>query len=263
MSFLSLPLNCAKSCALRIANEICRNKMSASRIISRTLKIAGWTVLGSASLVTGSYLLSTRKTHIVSLPQTHSDPSPYFNVLNPGHPVTADVATRYVELDKFPIDLQDHVRNGDGSELTRRFCAMVFSGRVFDTQRRYLFDKYAHLKGREDQLWTARDLSTSEYKRGTRMVDHFEVLQRSPQEIVIRCGDTPLNNGRRGSDGLFTIRANYRPSENDIEFQLQSIFFNSLHQSTSGPMPEWMELLHRVYTKLLMESAVRAMTSPW
>ena len=37
------------------------------------------------------------------------------------------------------------------------------------------------------------------------ITDHFEVLEKTPERILIRCGDSPLNSGVRDSDGLFEI----------------------------------------------------------
>lgn len=239
-----------------------------SRVFIKTLKYASATTVIGTAAVTSAYLITTRQTTIETLPSDYIDPSPTFKNFNPRpNPVTSDIATRRVPLSKFPVDMRDHLRNGDGKELTRRFCAGIWTGKAFDVQRKYLTDKYAHLHGREDHLWTPQQMLDSNYEVGTKIVDHFEVVESSAQNIALRCGDTPLNSGPREFDGLFSMRAKYLPDSEEVEFQLLSVFWNGsldiLTQSRPAqrPMPEHVEFLHRIYTKMLMESSVRSLTT--
>jgi hypothetical protein len=41
-----------------------------------------------------------------------------------------------------------------------------------------------------------------------------------------------------------------------VEFGLKSVFFQGLGKADAKPMPETIEALHRIYTKILMESAI-------
>ena len=92
---------------------------------------------------------------------------------------------------------------------------------------------------------------------GTQITDHFEVVAKTPESITVRCGDSPLNTGVREADGLFEMIVRVKQDEGVAEFQLKSVFFQGLGTATEPPMPSPVAFAHRVYTKLLMETAVR------
>jgi hypothetical protein len=123
-------------------------------------------------------------------------------------------------------------------------------------QRRYLFKKY-HGPLTEHQLWEKFDMHTSTYPLGTQITDHFEVVEHTPTSIVVRCGDSPLKNDVRDSDGLFEMSAVIKKDEGVAEFRLKSIFYKGLGTTDTTPMPGYMEFLHRQYTKLWMETAIQ------
>ncbi len=122
-------------------------------------------------------------------------------------------------------------------------------------QRGYLERKYRG-PSTTNQLWTKEELSKSTYEPGTQMVNHFEVVEKTPTDIVVRCGDSPLNQGPRDSDGLFIITAVVDQARGEAVLGLKSCFFNSRTkvEGIHGPMPGWMEGLHRWYTRLWMET---------
>lgn len=241
-----------------------------SRIIAKSLKLIGGTIAIASTATAGTYFLTTRKTSITVFPPIYTEANPIFTRLNPKeNPTLHDLVTRRLPLNQLPQDIQDHVRNGSGRELTRRFCAGIWAGSIFDTQRDYLAQKYRHLPGREDHLWSKQSLLDSEYEVGTKLVDHFEVVESECDRITMRCGDSPLNQAVRPSDGLFTMSVVYLPESEEVEFRLRSIFWNgTLNRidrlagtNMKGPMPEWMVPLHEIYTKLLMESSVRSLVA--
>lgn len=96
---------------------------------------------------------------------------------------------------------------------------------------------------------------------GTIITDHFQVLEKTEDRIVVRCGDSPRITEVRPSDGLFEMSAVIKQEEGVAEFTLKSCFYQGLGKSDSdsGPMPAYMEWLHRQYTKLWMETAVLKM----
>lgn len=124
-------------------------------------------------------------------------------------------------------------------------------------QRAYLARKY---QGPEtaDQLWERSDLLSNNYEVGTIITDHFQVLEKTEDRIVVRCGDSPRIREVRPSDGLFEMGAVIKNEEGVAEFTLKSCFYQGLGKSDSdsGPLSQPMEWLHRQYTKLWMESAV-------
>lgn len=120
-------------------------------------------------------------------------------------------------------------------------------------QRSYLARKYQSPET-ANQLWGVEQLSKSDYEPGTQVTDHFEVVEKTPTEIVFRCGDTPRNQGNRASDGLFVISATIDEKRGEAVLGLKSCFFNSERkvEGIQGPMPGFIEELHRWYSRVLM-----------
>lgn len=77
---------------------------------------------------------------------------------------------------------------------------------------------------------------------------------------MVRCGASPLEKGIRDSDGLFEMGVVVNKEKGVAEFRLKSVFFKGT--GTNGaPMPAHIEFLHRLYTKLWMETAIRNVMS--
>lgn len=122
-------------------------------------------------------------------------------------------------------------------------------------QRAYMARKY---QGPDTarHLWSRSELQSSSYDRGTIMTDHFEVVEKTPERIVVRCGDSPRLKDVRESDGLFEISAVVKPDEGVAEFGLKSCFFRGLGKAESEPMPPHIIWLHQQYTKLMLATAI-------
>lgn len=90
-------------------------------------------------------------------------------------PACIDHAVRSVPL--------KNLKTTDVEELTKEFCRGVWAGPGFWYQRRYLQKKYRALPGREEQLWDRHQLGVSDYPVGTKLVDHFEVVERGPGKV--------------------------------------------------------------------------------
>lgn len=88
------------------------------------------------------------------------------------------------------------------------------------------------------------------------VTDHFEVVSKTPESIIVRCGDTPRNQGVRDSDGLFEMSAVVKRDQGVVEFGVKSVFYQGLGVAPNKPMPEHIEFAHRVYAKLLLDSAI-------
>jgi hypothetical protein len=89
------------------------------------------------------------------------------------------------------------------------------------------------------------------------MTDHFEILEHTPERILVRCGDSPLKTGVRDSDGLFEVSAIVNKDEGTAEFRLKSVFFQGLGKADKIPLPSWLVWAHQQYTKLWMETGIR------
>lgn len=127
------------------------------------------------------------------------------------------------------------------------------SGYAF--QRAYLSRKY-EAADTASHLWTNEQLSNSTYDVGTLITDHFEVVEKTSDRIVVRCGDSPRRQDVRGSDGLFEISAVVKPEEGVAEFGLKSCFYKGLGKAEGEPMPPHIAWLHQQYTKLWAETAL-------
>ncbi|KAI5820443.1 hypothetical protein BZA77DRAFT_289580 [Pyronema omphalodes] len=200
---------------------------------------------------TGTYTIITRKNEFqpVDAKTDKLVNSPHFEKLNPEkNPIVHDFCVRKVPLSKIRPELR-----GDNMELTRAFCAGVWSGEGYRLQRHVLATNFQNATT-QHQIWEREDLFTNSYEVGTQITDHFEVLEKAPDHIIVRAGDSPLKTGVRQSDGLFEMSA--KINGDVVEFGLKSVFFQGLGKADKKPMPEIIETLHRVYTKILMETAI-------
>ncbi|KAB8238224.1 uncharacterized protein BDW43DRAFT_154296 [Aspergillus alliaceus] len=201
----------------------------------------------------GTFFYTTR--NAVFVPMTPADPifqSAAYRKQNPSqNPTTHDLCVRKVPLSEINPSLLE--KKG---KLAEAFCAGVWSGWGYAFQRAYLARKY---QGSEtaSHLWERSELKASTYDVGTLITDHFEVIEKTPERIVVRCGDSPRTQGVRDSDGLFEISAVVKPEEGVAEFALKSCFFQGLGKAENAPMPTHIDWLHKQYTKLLAETAIR------
>ncbi|KAJ7079585.1 hypothetical protein B0H15DRAFT_953951 [Mycena belliarum] len=199
----------------------------------------------------GSFLLFTRKSQFVA-PTEPIISSSHFKKYNPNQnaPALHDLCTRRVPLKQIKPELLQ-----EEGKLVEGFFAGVWSGFGYGVQRRYLERKYRS-EETATQLWDPAELANSTYPIGTVVTDHFEVVSRTPSSIAARCGDSPRNSGVRAVDGVFELTAVLNEAEGVAEFGITSFFFQGLGTS-DAKMPPPIAYLHRLYTKLLMDSAVR------
>lgn len=114
-----------------------------------------------------------------------------------------------------------------------------------------------------NQLWTTSQLRQSSYAVGTRITDHFEVLEHSPTRIVTRAAGSPRMPGLRSSDGLFEIGCRVLDGEKegeDVEFTLKFVAFNSAEKRDEAPMTGFIVPLHVLYSRIMLESATARLT---
>ena len=139
----------------------------------------------------------------------------------------------------------------DGRRLTRSFGHTGYR-----LQRNYLARKYQGAATAK-QLWTVQQLRESKYERGTQLTDHFEVIEKTKTEIMVRCGDSPRNAGPRPSDGLFIIGTHVVKARGEVVLELKSVFFDSSRkiEGIHSSVPSWIEYPHRWYSRLLLETA--------
>lgn len=164
---------------------------------------------------------------------------------------TQDVAVKRIPLDKVKPELLEK----EGA-LVLEFCRGLWGGLGYRIQRNYLAKKYQGA-ATASQLWTTQQLNESTYEEGTQLSDHFEIVEKTPTEIVVRCGDSPRNMGPRDSDGLLVLSAVVDKERKEVVVGLKSVFFGSKTkvEGIQGPMPFWLEMAHRWYSRLLTETA--------
>ncbi|KAJ5550316.1 hypothetical protein N7461_005014 [Penicillium sp. DV-2018c] len=217
-------------------------------LISKLVKTS---VAGSIASV-GVFWGATRNATFA--PMDSSDPifqSALFNKFNPNrNPTMHDVCIRRIPLDKIKPSLVE-----EKGKLVEAFCAGVWGGMGYIPQRAYLDRKY---RGPEtaNQLWDRKDLLENKYEVGTLITDHFEVVEKTEDRIVVRCGDSPRIREVRPSDGLFEIGAVIKRDQGVAEFSLKSCFYQGLGKAEGEPMDGKIAWAHRQYTKLLLETGV-------
>lgn len=139
-------------------------------------------------------------------------------------------------------------------EILSDYCCTGFA------VQRALLHRSNHNAQTAHNLWTQPELASSNYETGTEMVDHFEIIGKSDESIIVRCGGSPLNKDVRAGDGLFELTARTDEQDQMARFEMKSVFFSGLNKSEQHMVPGHIEWGHRLYTKLLMETAVRQLT---
>ncbi|KAK1230164.1 hypothetical protein PQX77_006758 [Marasmius sp. AFHP31] len=214
-------------------------------------KIAKTAALGGATGF-GTFLFLTRKNEFVPMGPSNSPlfHSRHVKSWNPNdNATTHDDCMRKVPLDQIRPELLQ--KEG---ELVRAFVAGVWSGAGYVPQRTYLHKKYYGEKTKE-QLWTPEELKQSPYELGTQITDHFEVIERSPNSIIVRCGDSPFNNDRE-MDGIFELASEVKREEGIAEFHLRTIMWQVKGKTDKPPMDSVAQWLHQQYDKLWMETGL-------
>lgn len=218
-------------------------------ILKTVASVSGWSTLGG----TLTYLIATRNSKIHPLPSTdYLFGTTLFARFNPyNNPSTSDVCIRRVPLTSIKPELIEK----EGA-LVENFCRGVWGGWGYAYQRRFLEKKY---RGPETatHLWDRTDLKTSTYDQGTKITDHFEVVAKSENSIIVRCGDSPRIQQTRESDGLFEMVAEVKKDQGVAEFQLKSVFYNGVAEpdktrphNMKPPMTPWIQWLHAQYDKV-------------
>jgi len=179
--------------------------------------------------------------------------SPHWLRLNPHKNAPRyDLCVREVPLSKIKPELLK-----DPSALTTAFCAGMWSGKGYAVQRLVLAQKDQGPKTAH-QLWSHEQLASSDYAVGTQLTDHFEVLEKTPEKIIARGGGSPLVLGVRESDGLVELGTRIDRENGMAVFRLKCMFFQGEPkvEGGNGPFPDWVLVLHRMYAKILVETAI-------
>ncbi|KAJ4371805.1 hypothetical protein N0V86_008359 [Didymella sp. IMI 355093] len=228
--------------------------------------VLGLTGAAAANALLGYSVFSFYTRNTTFVPYDTSSPdllTPTFTKHNPlkNAPICIDHAIKTLPLQKFRE--RYGLKEGEKvpvERLTTDFCRGIWSGIGFRVQRRYLEKKYRALPGREDHLWDVKQLEKSEYPVGEKIVDHFEVVDHDANKVTVRCGDSPLNQDHRASDGLFSMEVTTDERADTATFHLKSVFVNTTEEGKGlEPLPWNFQLAHRWYTKLWMEGATRKM----
>ena len=134
-----------------------------------------------------AFSMMTRQTKFQPWDRTQADRDlPVLQTMNPdaNPPLCIDHAVRTVPLSA--------LRTQDQAELTRAFCRGVWSGGGYRVQRKMHEWSSRTLPGRHDHLWDRDQLAKSNYDVGTRITDHFEVVDRADDKVGAR---PPLDIG--------------------------------------------------------------------
>ncbi|KAI1451067.1 hypothetical protein F5Y02DRAFT_366842 [Annulohypoxylon stygium] len=200
-----------------------------------------------------AYLVAT--TSLIDL--TKSDPmfgTKTYKKYNPkDNPALQDVVIKRIPLSAVKPELRN-----DEKALTLEFCRGVWSGFNYWPQSKYQ-EFYDKPPGTENQLWHTSQLKKATFEQGLKFSNHFEVVNNEGNEIVVRCGGSPLQPGLRNSDGLIFFSAKIDKEASQAEFKLKSALFNSVgtfEKDAGHPVPPKIEFLHRWYVRMLTSSGV-------
>ncbi|KAH9903626.1 hypothetical protein F4778DRAFT_92014 [Xylariomycetidae sp. FL2044] len=210
---------------------------------------------GAAGVGAGMAYLAAATT-LVNL--TKDDPmfkSKTYARYNPkGNPALEDDCIKRVPLRKIRPELRDNEE-----ALTLEFCRGIWSRWGFWPHSKYQ-KRYDHPSGTDDNLWDTKDLAVAKFEKGLRFSNHFEVVEHQGNEIVVRCGGSPLTTpGLRNSDGLIFFSAKIDREAQQAIFSLKSSLFSSagdFAEGASHPVPPKMTFVHRWYVRMLVQSAV-------
>jgi len=132
----------------------------------------------------------TRNTKFVPYDASSPDlTTAVFRAHNPNGnpPGCIDHAVKQIPYGKLP---EKYWVKGDGGRisvdqpaLTTDFCRGIWSGVAFRVQRRLLEKWYRNVEGRDSHLWDVKELAKSEYAVGTKIVDHFEVVEHKDDKV--------------------------------------------------------------------------------
>ncbi|KAF2860652.1 hypothetical protein K470DRAFT_257661 [Piedraia hortae CBS 480.64] len=220
--------------------------MGLSRV---ALNVVGW---GTAA-TTGSFFWATRHCTIKPIPPTdYIFQNTLYARSNPNEsPVSQDVCVRTVPLNKIKPELLSQE-----GRLVEAFCAGIWGGVGYAYQRRFLEKKYRG-PSTAQMLWDRSALKADRYEIGTIVTDHFQVVSKTPESVIMRCGDSPRNDAPvRESDGLFEMVAEVDERAGVAKFSLKSVFYNGL-SGKAPPLNSTLQWLHAQYDKLLMETSLR------
>ncbi|KAI3336634.1 hypothetical protein HD806DRAFT_13077 [Xylariaceae sp. AK1471] len=170
------------------------------------------------------------------------------------NPAFKDDVIKVVPLSKIRPELRN-----DEAALTLEFCRGVWSRWGYWAQSR-LQERYDKPAGTDDNLWRTSELAVSKFDKGTRFSNHFEVVENAGNEIVVRCGGSPLEPGLRKSDGLIFFSARIDPEQQHAVFHIKSALFSSSAPKVEGAphsVPPKIMFLHEWYVRMLMQSAMK------
>ncbi|KAI0886872.1 uncharacterized protein GGS22DRAFT_158902 [Annulohypoxylon maeteangense] len=155
-------------------------------------------------------------------------------------------------------DVRPELRDNEEA-LTIEFCRGAWAGYAYAPQRTIM--AYTN-KGpkTENQLFDEQQLASSKYELGTRFSDHFEVVERTRNSVMLRGGGSPLEPGPREVDGLFVINAKLNKQAGTVDVGLKTVFFNSAEATGKKPAPFLVELLHRYYARAMVDDGARRLT---
>ncbi|KAI1376743.1 hypothetical protein F4677DRAFT_417807 [Hypoxylon crocopeplum] len=229
-------------------------------IIRTAFLTSVWGVTGGVASVGAGMAYLAASTTIVDL--TKSDPifkTKAYAKYNPkGNPALQDVVIKRIPLRKIRPELRDNEE-----ALTLEFCRGIWSRWGFWVQSKF-HERYDKPPGTEAYLWHTSDLALAKYETGLKFSNHFEVVDNEGNQIVVRCGGSPLEAGLRNSDGLVFLSAKIDKEAQQAEFSLKSTLFSSAAPFVEGaghPIPPKILFLHRWYVRILVESATRNVKS--
>ncbi|KAL7619471.1 hypothetical protein AAE478_010010 [Parahypoxylon ruwenzoriense] len=220
-------------------------------------KSVGAVLTGVAGAVGGAAYLTATTNLTAPLPENDEffASKHFLRVNRYQNPSLQDVCWKRLPLSQVRPELRD-----SEEALTTEFCRGAFAGYAYAPQRVLMTLALRNSKT-ESQLFSKQQLASSKYELGARLSDHFEVIERTGNSIVMRSGGSPLEPGPRDMDGLLVVSAKVDKEAGTVDVALKSAFFNSAAPVTDGkkPAPFFVELIHRYYSRAMVDSGARSL----
>jgi hypothetical protein len=163
-----------------------RRLSAGKRVLGVVVGVAGG--LGANALLGYSVMsFYTRNTKFVPYDASSPDlATAVFKKHNPSStpPVCIDHAIKQIPYAKLPEKYR-RTDKIDQAQLATDFCRGIWGGSAYRVQRKYLEWKYRALPGREGNLWDVKELERSNYEVGTKITDHFEVVEHTDEKVSL------------------------------------------------------------------------------
>ncbi|WYZ43137.1 hypothetical protein EsH8_VI_000836 [Colletotrichum jinshuiense] len=215
---------------------------------------------GTAVAVPAGFHLWTRQCAFDENFSPATDPifqHPFLKKVNPkNNPDFHDCCFRTVPFDRIRPELLEDALSG-GSKLVETYSAGVWGRYGFSIQRK-IMEKARKDESNAGDLWEKEQLLKSTYPVGTIFADDFIVIDKSPNNLMLRGGHSPrvAPDSPREMDTFITLTTELDPQACVAKFKLKSMVLDGVSEGKGVPLGGVEVFLHQQYAKFLLTAGV-------